>query len=212
MQREYSVEYLEDDCVVEKHDRTKRFFKVRWKGNWTPEEQSTWEPEEHIDEGLITEYLEKKAKTAAAGAEADPQSAEDAVNPGRPPIEFNDVPKGKHRIIKFPHGSDEWYFLECKEHQRHFNTPHATRAAGDHLRGPHRLSGKTENVVAVLGVRVLNCTEAAANRNNKLLRDARAKNAQSKVDGHGETPDNSEHHADDGSSSDESIPNGCEKR
>jgi len=90
------------------------------------------------------EYLERKAKAAAADAEADPRSAEDADNLEWPPIGFNGV-RQRHRIIEFPQGSNEWYFLECKEHQRHFNTPNAARPAGNHLRTAHRLSEKAEN-------------------------------------------------------------------
>ena len=90
------------------------------------------------------EYLERKAKAAAADAEADPRSAEDADNLEWPPIGFNGV-RQRHRIIEFPQCSNEGYFLECKEHQRHFNTPNAARPTGNHPRTPRRLSGKAEN-------------------------------------------------------------------
>ncbi|KXJ91588.1 hypothetical protein Micbo1qcDRAFT_163362 [Microdochium bolleyi] len=36
-------------------------FKVRWKGNWPPDQNPTWEPEENIDKPLVRKYLAKRA-------------------------------------------------------------------------------------------------------------------------------------------------------
>ena len=63
----WELERLEDD-YVEEHDKSRsRFFKVRWKGNWPPDENPTWEPEENIPRKLVKQYLKRKARKAGGG-------------------------------------------------------------------------------------------------------------------------------------------------
>lgn len=58
----WEVKRLEDDRVEEASDGTRRrFFKVRWKGHWPPDENPTWEPEENILRKLVRDYLRRKA-------------------------------------------------------------------------------------------------------------------------------------------------------
>ncbi|KAJ3479200.1 hypothetical protein NLG97_g8384 [Lecanicillium saksenae] len=33
-----------------------RYFKVRWEGDWPPEQNPTWEPEENIPDDLVREF------------------------------------------------------------------------------------------------------------------------------------------------------------
>ncbi|KAJ1327488.1 chromobox protein 5 [Microdochium nivale] len=54
-----------------------REFKVRWKGNWPPDQNPTWEPEENIDKPLIRKYLAKRSN----GSEQYPGTA-----PQAPPL------------------------------------------------------------------------------------------------------------------------------
>ncbi|KAH7027298.1 uncharacterized protein B0I36DRAFT_364520 [Microdochium trichocladiopsis] len=54
-----------------------RLFRVRWKGDWPPDQNPTWEPEDNIDKPLIKEYLARKR---ASGAEEPPV----ILRPARP--------------------------------------------------------------------------------------------------------------------------------
>lgn len=67
----WEVERLEGDYVEEHEDKSlSRYFKVRWKGNWPPDENPTWEPEENIPRKLVKEYLRRKARKSSGGGGA----------------------------------------------------------------------------------------------------------------------------------------------
>ncbi|KAI0135040.1 hypothetical protein F4814DRAFT_399709 [Daldinia grandis] len=56
------VERLEGDKMIQNVDgKHVRYFKVRWAGDWPPDQNPTWEPEENITPALINLYLKKKA-------------------------------------------------------------------------------------------------------------------------------------------------------
>ncbi|RYP70870.1 hypothetical protein DL770_008183 [Monosporascus sp. CRB-9-2] len=57
----WEVERLEGDKTEEVDGVQTRFFKVLWKGDWPPDENPTWEPEENIPRKLIKVYLRRKA-------------------------------------------------------------------------------------------------------------------------------------------------------
>ncbi|KAF3762751.1 hypothetical protein M406DRAFT_72735 [Cryphonectria parasitica EP155] len=63
-QQEWVVRRLEGDEVID----GVHYFKVRWEGNWPPEENPTWEPQENISAELVTKYLRSKAAQAFAKA------------------------------------------------------------------------------------------------------------------------------------------------
>ncbi|KAI0432047.1 hypothetical protein F5Y09DRAFT_302835 [Xylaria sp. FL1042] len=58
--QEWEVKRLEDDKVLEISGKLVRYFKVRWKGNWPPDQNPTWEPEENVSEALVKNYLKNK--------------------------------------------------------------------------------------------------------------------------------------------------------
>ncbi|KAI1100587.1 hypothetical protein F4804DRAFT_40155 [Jackrogersella minutella] len=58
--RVWVVERLEGDKLMNINGRRGRFFKVRWEGEWPPDQNPTWEPEENIAPGLVKQYLKKK--------------------------------------------------------------------------------------------------------------------------------------------------------
>ncbi|KAI0889633.1 uncharacterized protein GGS22DRAFT_148783 [Annulohypoxylon maeteangense] len=58
------VSRLEGDKLVHAHGLRTRFFKVRWAGEWPPDQNPTWEPEDNIPPELIKAYLKGKAKAA----------------------------------------------------------------------------------------------------------------------------------------------------
>lgn len=65
----WEVKRLEGDRFVQDEDGTEtRYFKVRWKGEWPPDQNPTWEPEENITRSLVKKYLTKKAAREAAKA------------------------------------------------------------------------------------------------------------------------------------------------
>ncbi|RYP24045.1 hypothetical protein DL765_000773 [Monosporascus sp. GIB2] len=57
----WEVKRLEGDKTEEVDGVQTRFFKVRWKGDWPPDENPTWEPEDNIPRKLIKVYLRHKA-------------------------------------------------------------------------------------------------------------------------------------------------------
>ncbi|KAK6953976.1 hypothetical protein Daesc_003938 [Daldinia eschscholtzii] len=59
------VERLEGDRIMNVAGKQVRYFKVRWEGNWPPDQNPTWEPEENITPALVKAYLKKKASRHA---------------------------------------------------------------------------------------------------------------------------------------------------
>ena len=77
--RAWEVRRLEGDRLAREEDgSTKRYFKVRWKGDWPPDENPTWEPEENITRSLVNKYLKKKASREAERAAAAPAAGSSA--------------------------------------------------------------------------------------------------------------------------------------
>lgn len=65
----YEVKRLEGDQWFELEDgRMVRYYKVRWVGDWPPDQNPTWEPEENISRSLVREYLKRKEKKEAGGS------------------------------------------------------------------------------------------------------------------------------------------------
>ncbi|XXG94882.1 hypothetical protein Hte_001141 [Hypoxylon texense] len=64
-QQVWVVDRLEGDRMVEtKNGGHERYFKVRWEGEWPPDQNPTWEPEENIAPHLVKRYLKRKKKPA----------------------------------------------------------------------------------------------------------------------------------------------------
>lgn len=65
----WEVERLEDVARYDVEGRgLVRYFLVRWAGDWPPDQQTSWEPEEHIPSRLIRAYtkLDKKKRAKLA--------------------------------------------------------------------------------------------------------------------------------------------------
>ncbi|RYP44353.1 hypothetical protein DL768_009174 [Monosporascus sp. mg162] len=77
----WEVERLEGDKTEEVDGMQTRFFKVLWKGDWAPDENPTWEPEENIPRKLIKMYLRHKV------GKSDARS---------PSVKGSHTPKAKH--------------------------------------------------------------------------------------------------------------------
>ncbi|KAI6084581.1 hypothetical protein F4821DRAFT_242537 [Hypoxylon rubiginosum] len=57
------VDRLEGDkTVVTEDGGHERYYKVRWEGEWPPDQNPTWEPEENIAPHLVKRYLKKKRR------------------------------------------------------------------------------------------------------------------------------------------------------
>ncbi|RTE82412.1 hypothetical protein BHE90_003038 [Fusarium euwallaceae] len=74
----------------------------------------------------------------------------------------------KRIITQYPKGHGSWYILGCEEHDLDFRT-HPLRAASAHLRS--RQHGRRQDttgpaVIAHFGIKVLNCNEKLARKNN----------------------------------------------
>ncbi|KAI0831548.1 hypothetical protein F5Y06DRAFT_202478 [Hypoxylon sp. FL0890] len=54
------VERLEGDRLVIVNGKRERYFKVRWEGDWPPNQNPTWEPEENIPKGLVKQYMKRR--------------------------------------------------------------------------------------------------------------------------------------------------------
>lgn len=44
-----------------KTEKPVRLFRVRWAGDWPPDQKETWEPEENISPALVRDYLRRRA-------------------------------------------------------------------------------------------------------------------------------------------------------
>lgn len=62
------MERLEGDRIVNIDGRRQRYFKVRWEGDWPPNQNPTWEPEENIPPTLVNQYLKRKASRRSAAS------------------------------------------------------------------------------------------------------------------------------------------------
>lgn len=83
----WEVKRLEGHMITEVDGQPVRFFQVRWEGDWPPNENPTWEPQENLPPGLVKQYLKKKAKKE--GAEMDFESP--LPIPPRPPRKYSSV-------------------------------------------------------------------------------------------------------------------------
>jgi len=72
----WDIKGLEGDKIVEDEDGAHvRYFKVRWKGDWPPDQNPTWEPEHNISKGAVRAYLKKKAQRSGEASSATPKKS-----------------------------------------------------------------------------------------------------------------------------------------
>ncbi|KAI0176496.1 hypothetical protein GGR52DRAFT_541254 [Hypoxylon sp. FL1284] len=82
-QQLWVVDRLEGERTVLTEDGERaRYFKVRWEGEWPPDQNPTWEPEENIAPHLVRRYLKRKRKSGRRSDDGD--SPGQAVLPPRP--------------------------------------------------------------------------------------------------------------------------------
>jgi hypothetical protein len=55
-EQEFEVQRLEGDTIDVINGVEKRWFKVRWKGDWPKDQNPTWEPEENLPTDLVQAY------------------------------------------------------------------------------------------------------------------------------------------------------------
>lgn len=80
----WEVKRLEGDKIVEIEGVNVRYFKVRWQGNWPPDENPTWEPEDNIDAAAVKKYLKgKQAKGIDTSTPKVTKKAQKAFDPWR---------------------------------------------------------------------------------------------------------------------------------
>lgn len=61
----WEVERLEDVGIYKVDGRGHvRYFKVRWAGEWPPDQKATWEPEENIPPTMVRDFLKRKNRRA----------------------------------------------------------------------------------------------------------------------------------------------------
>ncbi|XWX02368.1 hypothetical protein V2A60_010405 [Cordyceps javanica] len=79
---DWAVECLEDMELYDVEGRgLVRYFKVRWEGDWPPDQKSTWEPEENIPDHLVREFCltfsktKRKSSTVSSSSAAGPAAA-----------------------------------------------------------------------------------------------------------------------------------------
>lgn len=61
-EQEWVVKRLEGDQILD----GVHYFKVRWEGDWPPEQNPTWEPQDNISSALVKRYLKRRAEREAA--------------------------------------------------------------------------------------------------------------------------------------------------
>ncbi|SPN96626.1 uncharacterized protein DNG_00147 [Cephalotrichum gorgonifer] len=65
---QFEVKRLEASRSLLIDGKREWYFLVRWEGNWSPEENPTWEPEENIPATLVRKFLAKNKPKPRAGA------------------------------------------------------------------------------------------------------------------------------------------------
>jgi hypothetical protein len=66
----WEVERLENIALYDVEGRgLVRYFLVRWAGEWPPDQQTSWEPEDHIPRPLVQRYfkMDRKRRAKLAG-------------------------------------------------------------------------------------------------------------------------------------------------
>ena len=59
-EEQWVVQRLEDDALYEVEGKGfVRYFKVRWEGDWPPEQNPSWEPEENIPPNMVRNYFKR---------------------------------------------------------------------------------------------------------------------------------------------------------
>lgn len=98
-------------------------------------------------------------------------------------IEFDQVfqdgkARTKYRIAQYPPQGGAWYILECREHRKHFPKDPIHGAAKHLDSDAHNNMGRGhEQAIRELGIRVLDCNETLAARNNAVFDRALVKDA-----------------------------------
>jgi hypothetical protein len=82
-EEQWVVKRLEDDAFYDVEGRgLVRYFKVRWEGDWPPDQNPTWEPEENIPPNLVRNYYKrgkerkKEARRASTAASSSTETKE----------------------------------------------------------------------------------------------------------------------------------------
>lgn len=71
---QWEVKRLEDVQLYEVEGRGfVRYFKVRWEGDWPPDQNPSWEPEDNLPANLVRNYL-KKGKGKASSSTSTPKN------------------------------------------------------------------------------------------------------------------------------------------
>lgn len=86
----WEVKRIEDMEMYEVEGRgVVRYFRVRWEGDWPPDQNPTWEPEDNIPENLVRNYFkrgnERKRKRSSRASTST--SAQKAPKLKQPPLE-----------------------------------------------------------------------------------------------------------------------------
>lgn len=74
VEQEWVVKRLEGHQILD----DQHWFKVRWEGDWPPDQNPTWEPQENIAPDLVKRYLKRKAEREAAKAKSAAAAAASA--------------------------------------------------------------------------------------------------------------------------------------
>ncbi|KAJ4138341.1 hypothetical protein NW768_002164 [Fusarium equiseti] len=82
---DWEVKRIEDMEIYEVEGGQVRYFKVRWEGDWPPDQNPTWEPEDNLPAQLIRNYLKRgKRKRTKSSTPKRPATAKLAVAPSYP--------------------------------------------------------------------------------------------------------------------------------
>ncbi|KAH8173570.1 chromo (CHRromatin organization MOdifier) domain-containing protein [Sarocladium implicatum] len=91
----WTVKRIEDEAVFEIEGQgLKTLYKVRWEGDWPPEENPTWEPAENLPKSLLRNWLKvgpREKERLAKGLKRKPSSS------GKRPLSANGKAAGGKR-------------------------------------------------------------------------------------------------------------------
>ncbi|KAI1383571.1 uncharacterized protein F4822DRAFT_421048 [Hypoxylon trugodes] len=122
------VERLEGDKIINVDGVRVRHYKVRWEGDWPPDQNPTWEPEENIPPGLIQPYLKRKT---ARRKTASPNQSYHARTPTKASAQHPFTLKRKYSSVAEAFAGDEADLEGLRNNVDHDGESHVNGRGGN---------------------------------------------------------------------------------
>ncbi|KFH48779.1 hypothetical protein ACRE_003500 [Hapsidospora chrysogenum ATCC 11550] len=111
-EEQWIVKRLEGDALYDVEGRgLVRYFKVRWEGDWPPEQNPTWEPEENIPPNMVRNYYkrgkDRRKEARRASISASPSTEKKGKKLTQTKLSWGDAKKYSSVSEVFAGGGDD---------------------------------------------------------------------------------------------------------